>query len=121
MPSRDEMIDLVRAHAAIPDDPLDAAIWIHRDDPVNAWLVEVLPRLSDDRDAARPMHFNPGRVFAYPLHLIASNEADLRRAIARDPAFAALVAAGEVLYGDVLGRSLQELAAQVRDGGLRAG
>jgi hypothetical protein len=78
MPTREEMTDLVRAHATIPDDRLDAAIWIRTEDPVNAWLVEVLPGLPEDRDAARAVHFNPGRVFAYPLHLIAANEADLR-------------------------------------------
>lgn len=47
MVKREDIVKLVEAHATIEDDPMDAAIWIRRDDD-DAWLVEVLPALRGD-------------------------------------------------------------------------
>jgi len=69
VPTREEMIELVQAHAAL-DEPMEAAIWIRRDDR-EAWLVELLPTLANDQHPERPVAFNPGRSFRHPLNLIA--------------------------------------------------
>lgn len=112
MPTRPEMQELVDAHAALPDDELATAIWIKVNDSA-AWLVEVLPGLNSDLLSTRPVHFNPGRMFPYPLHLIAANETDLRNAIATNPELAAELAAGEVLHGQELGSQLKQLASSL--------
>ncbi len=117
-PTREEMIELVRAHAAL-DEPMETAIWIRPQDR-EAWLVELLPSLGDDEHPGRAVAFNPGRAFRHPLNLIASNLEGLRRAIAEDPALAHDIAAGEILHGEELGRELQVLA-RTADGHAQAG
>jgi hypothetical protein len=108
MIARDEMIELVRAHAAL-EEPMETAIWIHPE-AREAWLVELIPSLAVDDHPERPVAFNPGRAFRHPLNLIASNMDGLRRAIERDRGLADAIAAGEILYGDERGRELQDMA-----------
>ena len=71
MVSREEILELVRAHAAL-EEPMETALWIRREDR-EAWLVELIPSLAMDRHPERPIAFNPGRSFRHPLKLIASN------------------------------------------------
>lgn len=113
VPTREEMIELVRAHAEL-DEPMETAIWI-RPHEREAWLVEALPSLADDDHPNRPVAFNPGRTFRHPLNLIASNMEGLRRAIQEDQALARDIAAGEVLYGPARGQELQDFARSIHD------
>lgn len=108
MPTHEEMLELVKAHLLL-DEPMETAIWIRRDQR-EAWLVEVLPSMTDDAHPERPVSFNPGRSFRHPLNLIASNMEGLRRAIKKDPSLARDIAAGDVLSGEERGQELQELA-----------
>jgi len=87
------MLELVRAHKAIEDDPLTAAIWIRREDR-EAWLVEVLPALAHDDAPGQPVTFNASRSFRHRLNLIASNEDGLERAIRHDQTLESEIAAG---------------------------
>jgi hypothetical protein len=103
------MLELVQAHAAIEDDPLETAIWIRREDR-EAWLVELIPSFGADEHPERPVAFNPGRSFRHPLNLIAADLDGLKRAIQADPALAHEIAAGEVLHGVARGRELQDIA-----------
>ncbi|HEX3775063.1 MAG TPA: hypothetical protein VHV51_11405 [Polyangiaceae bacterium] len=119
MPTRDEMLELVQAHAGL-EDRMDAAIWIRRDAP-DAWLVEVLPDLPADRHPGRPVHFNAGRTFRHELNLIAANAEDLRAAIRADVQLAAVLADGEVLHGGDAAHEFVTLAEQARDGHAQAG
>jgi hypothetical protein len=119
MPEREEMLELVRAHAGL-EDRMDAAIWI-RQNAREGWLVELLPDLPADVHPGRPIQFNAGRTFRHELNLIAANADDLRAAIRADAQLAAWVADGEVLHGDDVGRALVTLARQVRDGHAQAG
>ncbi|WP_437886363.1 hypothetical protein [Sorangium sp. So ce307] len=88
---------------------METAIWIRRHDR-EAWLVELVPSLTDDDHPSRPVAFNPGRTFRHPLNLIASNMTGLRRAIEEDQELARDIVAGEVLHGPDRGRELQDLA-----------
>jgi hypothetical protein len=108
VPTHEEMLELVQAHAAL-DEPMETAIWIRRDDR-EAWLVELLPSIEVDAHPERPVTFNPGRFFRHPLKLIASNIDGLRRALEQDHGLARDIAAGEILHGPERGRELQELA-----------
>jgi hypothetical protein len=90
---------LARAHREL-NDPATGAIWIRRGEP-EAWLVEIIPSMSDDERADEPTYFNPGITFRFPLALIAGNLASLKRAVKRNHALAQDIADGEVLYGDV--------------------
>jgi hypothetical protein len=108
MPTREEMLELVRAHADL-DEPMGTAIWIRRNDR-EAWLVELLPSMAVDAHPERPVSFNPGLSFRHPLNLIASNMEGLRRAIQEDHTLARDIAAGEILHGPERGQELQELA-----------
>jgi len=116
------MLELVRAHKAIEDDPLTAAIWIRREDR-EAWLVEVLPALAHDDAPGQPVTFNASRSFRHRLNLIASNEDGLERAIRHDQTLASEIAAGEILYeqDDQPGRRLQSIATEIVHGHARAG
>lgn len=107
-PTREEMLELVQAHAEL-DDPMETAIWIRTEDR-EAWLVELLPSMPNDAHPERPVTFNPGRDFRHPLNLIASNMEGLRRAIEKDHALARAIATGEILHGPERGQELQELA-----------
>jgi hypothetical protein len=119
MPNREEMLELVQAHARL-EDRMDAAIWIRTDAP-DAWLVELLPDLPADRHPGRPVQFNAGRTFRHELNLIAANADDLRAAIRADAQLAGWLADGEVLYGGDAAREFVTLAGQVRDGHAQAG
>jgi hypothetical protein len=59
MVKHEDIVKLVEAHTTVEDDPVDAAIWIRRDDD-DAWLVEVLPALRGDNspDAGAECHAN---------------------------------------------------------------
>lgn len=103
------MLELVHAHAAIEDDPMETAIWIRREDR-EAWLVELIPSFGADEHPERPVAFNPGRWFRHPLNLIAGNEQGLLLAIERDHALARDIATGEILHGDDRGLELQRIA-----------
>jgi hypothetical protein len=118
MVSRDEMVELVRAHAAL-EEPMETAIWIRREDR-EAWLVELIPSLATDDHPERPVAFNPGRLFRHPLNLIASDWEGLCRAIEIDPTLARDIEAGEVLFGEDRGRGLQQVARS-KHGHVRAG
>lgn len=122
MVKREDIVKLVEAHATIEDDPMDAAIWIRRDDD-DAWLVEVLPALRGDDAPGEPVTFRASRSFHHALHLIASDAAGLERAIRGDQALAHEIAAGEVLYEleSRLGQRLQSIANEVTHGHARAG
>ena len=108
MVSRDEMLELVDAHAHL-EEPMETAIWIRQHER-EAWLVEVIPSLSEDAHPERPVAFNPGLSFRHPLNLIASNMAGVVSAIQKDAELARAVVAGEVLHGVARGRELQESA-----------
>lgn len=108
MATKQEMLELVEAHAAL-DEPTETAIWIRREDR-EAWLVELLPDLRDDPHPERHVAFTPGRSFKYPLNLIASNLDGLKKAFDTDAALARAVAEGDVLWGVEQGRELQRLA-----------
>lgn len=58
MPTREEMQGLVEAHAKLRE-PTKAAIWIRTRDR-EAWLVELIPSLTEDNHPERPIAFNPG-------------------------------------------------------------
>lgn len=109
MPTRDEMLELVEAHAKL-DDPMETAIWIRQEDPSIAWLVEVIPSMGSDDHPERPIVFTAARDFRYPLHLIGVNRADIEKALRKDLTLARAVAAGDVLYGDDAGAALVALA-----------
>jgi hypothetical protein len=119
MVPREDMRRLVQSHVAL-DDPMDAAIWIRREEQ-EAWLIEVLPALGPDEDAGQPVTFHASGSFRHPLHLIASNEVDLERAIRRNDALARHVATGEILHDKGPGRRLQQIADEVMRGHARAG
>jgi hypothetical protein len=105
---RQEMEDLVRAHATL-DEPMDTAIWIRQDDR-EAWLVEVIPSFPEDPHPERPVAFNPGRTFRHPLNLLAGNRTSIEAAIRADQDLARAVAHGIVLYGSAIGDELKQLA-----------
>jgi len=108
MVTRDEMVELVQAHAAL-EEPMEAAIWIRRQDR-EAWLVELIPSMGADAHPARPVEFNPGRSFRHPLNLIAGNIEALRRAIQEDAELAREIASGVILHGQDRGHQLQAIA-----------
>lgn len=112
--AREEMEELVRAHAAL-EEPMETAIWIRQDDR-EAWLVEVIPSFPDDEHPERPVAFNPGLTFRHPLNLFAGNRASIEAAVRADHDLARAVAQGVVLYGTSLGEELQALAARVANG-----
>jgi hypothetical protein len=112
--AREEMEELVRAHAAL-DDPMDVAIWIRQDDR-EAWLVEVIPSLPEDPHPERPVSFNPGRMFRHPLNLLAGNRASIEAALRADHELARAVAQGVVLHGVNLGEEIRALASRVANG-----
>jgi hypothetical protein len=113
------MLELVQAHAALEEDPMETAIWIRRQDR-EAWLVELVPSIQADEHPERAVAFNPGRSFRHPLNLIASNLNGLREAIRKDAALARDIAGGEVLHGPDRGRELQDFA-RASDGHAEAG
>jgi hypothetical protein len=119
MPTREEMRELVEAHAGL-EDRMDAAIWI-RQRETDAWLVELLPDLPADRHPERPVQFNAGRTFRHALNLIAANRDDLRAALQADAQLAAWVADGEVLHGGTAADELLAFARQVHVGHAQAG
>ncbi len=116
MPTREEMLELVEAHAQL-DDPMETAIWIRQDDRDRAWLIEIIPSMSPDEHPERPVAFNPGRAFRYPLHLIGVNRSDIERALRSDIELARAVSIGDVLYGPNVGAELVELAREVTSRG----
>lgn len=119
MVNREEMHELVQAHAGLSE-PMEAAIWIRQHDR-EAWLVEVIPSMAKDPHAERPVAFGPGRFFRHALNLIAGNLDDLKEAIRRDRSLAVAIADGEVLYGEAQGHALKRFAEESRDGHSRAG
>lgn len=42
---REKVLELVRAHAQLEEDPAAAAVWIHQND-ATVWLLEVIPTLA---------------------------------------------------------------------------
>ena len=114
MPTRQDVQELVRAHAAL-DDPMETAIWI-RQEATEACLVEVLPSMAEDDHPERPTLFNPGISFRFPLRLWAGNREDIERAIHSDLQLARDIAHGDVLYGDETGAELKALAARISNG-----
>ena len=112
MPTLDEMKELVNAHAALEDDPMETAIWIKQDHS-DAWLVEVIPSMEDDRHPERPIHFNAGRSFRHPLYLYGLNRTDLEAVLHGDLELASAVAAGTVLYGQEIGAEIISLAREI--------
>lgn len=102
---------LVEAHARL-EEPMTGAIWIRTGEP-QAWLVEVLPDLGDDDQAAQPTFFNPGETFRFPLALIAANRSSLERAIRADRDLAREIAQGQVLHAGSDADELVELARAV--------
>lgn len=119
MVSLEEMRELVRAHAAL-DEPMDTAVWIRQRDRA-AWLVEVLPDMPPDVQPERPVLFNPGRTFRYPLYLLAGCLDDVHRALETDSSLAQAVANGQVLHGDAAGEELRFYAQALMSGQSRAG
>ena len=117
--AREEMEELVRAHAAL-DEPMETAIWIRQNDR-EAWLVEVIPSLPEDEHPERPVAFNPGLVFRHPLNLLAGNRASIEAAVRVDHDLAQAVAQGVVLYGEAIGEELRALAARLANGYAQAG
>jgi hypothetical protein len=115
MPNPDDVKQLVREHATLPE-PMETAIRIRQDQPNDVWLLEIIPEFGPVERAERPINFNPGRVFPHPLHLIAGNRADIESALKRDKQLASWVARGEVLHGEDSGRKLVETAAELIDG-----
>jgi hypothetical protein len=113
-PAREEMEELVKAHAAL-DDPMETAIWIRQNDR-EAWLLEVIPSFPADEHPERPVTFNPGRVFRHTLNLLAGNRASIEAAVRADQDLARAVAHGDVLHGETLGEELRTLAAQLANG-----
>jgi hypothetical protein len=103
---------LVEAHERLPE-RMETAIWIRRDMP-DVWLVEVLSDLSHDPRVDEPVHFNPGRSFRFPLHLIAGNLADVEAALDANAELAAWVRDGEIVSGPDLGARLQTRARHPR-------
>jgi hypothetical protein len=111
MVTRDEMVELVQAHATL-DEPMETAIWIRREDR-EAWLVELIPSLAADAHPERPVSFSPARTFRHPLNLIASNLDGLQAAMRGDQSLARDIASGEILHGEARGRELQAIARAV--------
>ena len=115
MGSKREAVErLVEQHAQIKDEPMDAAIWIRQDEP-GVWLVELLPKLSDDSDAYEPVEFGPGRTFRYSLYLIAGNRLSLEKAVAAHTDLAEWIARGDAVYGESGSEYLMSLARGVLD------
>ena len=110
MPKREEMAQLVKAHAALPE-KMATAVWLSQEREDEVWLLEIVEELPDDPEVARPFRFRASGEFRYPMALIIGNERSVREAIHKDSTFAALLARGDVLYGDSVGRALVELAS----------
>lgn len=119
MPTRQQMLDLVAAHAQL-DEPMETAIWINQDDQREAWLVEVISSMAADEHPEQAVAFNAGRFFRYPLNWIGVNRGDLERAIRSTPELARAIANGEVLYNPAVGKELIALAREVTHGNLQA-
>lgn len=109
MKKQDIAADIVRSHANIGDEPMEAAIWIRQDETA-IWLVELLPNFSDDDDISSPTVFSAGKDIRYDLYLIAGNERSLRRGIASDRELAEWIASGTPLHGKDKAAELQKLA-----------
>ena len=109
---RDRVEKLVRAHASL-EEATTAAIWIRPDDAA-AWLVEVIPEMTDDDAADEPIVFAPGVSFTFPLALIAGNRGSLEKALRKNRKLAADVASGHVML-DTAGDAthLVELAKEL--------
>lgn len=110
MPKREEMAELIEAHAALPE-KMATAVWLSKEREDEVWLLEVVEELPDDPDVARPVRFRASGEFRYPMALIIGNESSVRAAIDKDSDFAALLARGDVLYGESVGRALVEHAS----------
>lgn len=108
---RTNIEELARAHAAL-EEPTTAAIWIHKDRP-EAWLVEVIPAMADDENADKPVFFNPGAAFGFPLTIIAGNRESLEAALRQNRELARAVADGDVVVDRGDARPLIELARQL--------
>jgi len=92
---REKVAELVNAHARL-EEPTTGAIWI-RPEAGEAWLVEVIPSMTDDEKAEEPTFFNPGTQFRFPVAIIAGNRRSLEAALRRQPDLARAVASGTVL------------------------
>lgn len=120
MPTRQEMLDLVAAHLRL-EEPMETAIWIRQEDPREGWLVEIIPSMSSDEHPERPVAFNAGRFFRYPLNLIGVNRSDIENAIRSNTELAQAIADGDILHGPAIGREIVNFAREmVAHGNVRA-
>lgn len=115
---KQRITDLVQAHAEL-DEPTTAAIWIKRDDPAEAWLVEVIPAMANDDKADEDIHFNPGISFQHPLALIAGNLESLKKAVAQNKQLAQDIVDGQIVLpgGKKEAETLVATASETLKGG----
>lgn len=109
---KENVVELVDAHARLEQEPTTGAIWI-RPEASEAWLVEVIPTMADDEKAEEPTFFNPGVEFRFPLVLIAGNRRSLEAALRRKLDLARAVADGTVVLDLGDAAPLVQLAREI--------
>lgn len=83
-----------RASQELSDDPMTALIWIRKPE---AFLIQVLPSMKNEK-CIKPVRFNPGITFNFPITIIAGNRKSVVSTILSDRKLAMDVRKGTIIY-----------------------
>src|ERR1700729_2336113 len=83
-------VESLIAHHRTLGERMTGALWLKTKEP-GVWVLEVMPDMPADERAEEPMEFTPSSSFRFTLNLLTGREEDFRKALRRNPDFAAAV------------------------------